>query len=81
MLAGCFELAKIFRGEALRAHTNSSRLDHVADGEALDGLVLGGAAGAVAATDRVDVAAALLVAAAGVLLVNCKLKKQKLLGV
>jgi hypothetical protein len=44
--------------------TNSSRLDHVADGETLDGLVLRGAAGAVAASDGLDVAAALLVAAA-----------------
>lgn len=44
--------------------TNSSRLDHVADGETLDGLVLGGAARAVAAADGLDMAATLLVAAA-----------------
>ena len=44
--------------------TDSSGLDHVADGEALDGLVLGGAASAVGATHRLDVAAAILVAAA-----------------
>lgn len=44
--------------------TNGSRLDHVADGEALDGLVLGRASRAVAAADGLDVAAALLVAAA-----------------
>ena len=35
-------------------HTNSSRLDHVADGESLYRLVLGGAAGAVTASDRLD---------------------------
>ena len=44
--------------------TNSSRLDHVADGETLDGLILGSASRAVAASDGLDVAAALLVAAA-----------------
>ena len=44
--------------------TNSSRLDHVADGEALDRLILGGASRAVAAADGLDVAAALLVATA-----------------
>lgn len=44
--------------------TNSSRLNHVADGEPLDGLVLGGASRAVAASDGLDVAAALLVSAA-----------------
>lgn len=44
-------------------HTNGSRLDHVADGESLDGLVLGRASRAVAATDGLGVAAALLVAA------------------
>lgn len=43
--------------------TNSCRLNHVADGESLDGLVLGRASRAVAAADGVDVAAALLVAA------------------
>lgn len=43
--------------------TDSSRLNHVADGESLDGLVLGRASRAVAAADGVDVAAALLVAA------------------
>lgn len=43
--------------------TNGSRLNHVADGESLDGLVLGRASRAVGAADGVDVAAALLVAA------------------
>jgi len=43
--------------------TNGSRFDHVADGEALDGLVLGRASRAVGAADGLDVAAALLVAA------------------
>lgn len=51
------------RGKALMYRTNSSRLNHVADGESLDGLVLGRASRAVAAADGVDVAAALLVAA------------------
>lgn len=46
------------------SRTNGSRLNHVADGEALDGLVLGGAASAVGATHRLNVAAAILVAAA-----------------
>lgn len=46
----------------VRDVTNSSRLNHVADGESLDGLVLGGASRAVGATDGLDVAAALLVA-------------------
>lgn len=41
-----------------QVRTDSSRLDHVADGEALDGLVLGSAPGAVAAPDGLDVAAA-----------------------
>lgn len=44
--------------------TDSSGLNHVTDGEALDGLVLGNATSAVGATDRVDVAAAVLVATA-----------------
>lgn len=52
-----------------RVRTNSGRLDHVADGEALDGLILGRAARAVAASDGLGVAAALLVAAAGSMLV------------
>ncbi len=38
--------------------TDSRRLDHVADGEPLDGLVLGGASRAVGAADGLDVAAA-----------------------
>jgi hypothetical protein len=45
-------------------HTDSGTLNHVADGESLDGLVLGGASRAVGATDRLDVAPAVLVAAA-----------------
>ena len=48
----------------MEKRTNGSRLDHVADGEALDGLVLGRASRAVAAADGLDVAAALLVAPA-----------------
>jgi hypothetical protein len=46
------------------SRTDGSRLDHVADGETLDGLVLGDAAGAVGAAHRLDVAAAILVATA-----------------
>lgn len=45
-------------------HTDGSRLDHVADGKALDGLVLRNAFRAVRAADRLDVAAALLVTTA-----------------
>ena len=45
--------------------TNSGALDHVADGESLDRLVLWGASGAVGATDGLDVAAAFLVTSAG----------------
>ena len=41
---------------------NGGRLDHVAHGEALDGLVLGDTAGAVGATDGLGVPAAVLVA-------------------
>lgn len=43
--------------------TDSSRLNHVADGESLDRLILGRASRAVAAADGLGVAAALLVAA------------------
>lgn len=46
------------------SRTDGSRLDHVADGEALDGLVLGGAASAVGAAHGLDVAAAILVTTA-----------------
>ena len=45
--------------------TNGGRLDHVANGESLDGLVLGCAAGAVAAADGLDVATTLLVTTVG----------------
>lgn len=47
-----------------RERTDSSRFDHVADGEALDRLVLGDTTRAVGAAHRTDVAAAGLVAAA-----------------
>jgi hypothetical protein len=47
-----------------KRRTNSGALDHVADGKSLDGLILGGAAGAVRAADGLDVAAAFLVASA-----------------
>jgi hypothetical protein len=42
----------------VKIRTNSRRLDHVADGEPLDGLILGGASRAVGAPDGLDVAAA-----------------------
>jgi hypothetical protein len=44
--------------------TDGGRLNHVADGESLDCLVLGSASRAVGAADGLDVAAALLVTAA-----------------
>lgn len=47
----------------IRDITDGSGLNHVADGEALDGLILGSASRAVAAADGLGVAAALLVAA------------------
>jgi hypothetical protein len=47
------------------ARTDSGGLDHVADGESLDGLILGSASRAVGATDRLRVAAALLLYRAG----------------
>lgn len=49
---------------ALSQRTDGSRLNHVADGESLDRLILGSASRAVAAADGLGVAAALLVAAA-----------------
>jgi hypothetical protein len=42
--------------------TDGSQLDHRADGVALDGLVLGDAAGAVGAADGLNVATTVLVA-------------------
>lgn len=48
----------------LGRRTDSSGLNHVADGESLDRLVLGGASRAVGAADGLDVAAALLVTSA-----------------
>ena len=52
------------RSENLAERTNSGRLDHVSDGETLDGLILGCASRAVAATDGLGVATTLLVATA-----------------
>jgi hypothetical protein len=52
------------RGEGDGRRTDGGRLDHVADGESLYRLVLGCASRAVGAADGLDVAAALLVAAA-----------------
>lgn len=46
------------------SRTDGSGLNHVADGETLDGLVLGNAASAVGAAHGLDVAAAVLVATA-----------------
>jgi len=54
----------IFREDgSIRNITDGSRLDHVADGESLDCLVLWCASRAVGAADGLDVTAALLVAA------------------
>jgi len=50
--------------------TDRGRLDHVADSESLDGLVLGGASRAVGATDGLDVTATGLVASVGSSLLN-----------
>ena len=50
-------------GQNVGGLTDGGGLDHVADGESLDRLVLGSASRAVAAADGLDVAAALLVAA------------------
>ena len=57
-------LGSHFEGGYSDRRTDSGGLNHVADGESLDGLVLGGASRAVGATDRLDVAPAVLVAAA-----------------
>lgn len=51
------------RGRGGKGLTSRGGLNHVADGEPLDGLVLGRAARAVRAADGLDVAAALLVSA------------------
>lgn len=48
--------------------TDGGGFDHVADGESLDRLVLGSASRAVGASDRLDVAAALLVTSAVVVM-------------
>jgi hypothetical protein len=45
-------------GRFSKTRTDGCRLDHVADGEPLDGLILGGASRAVGAPDGLDVAAA-----------------------
>jgi hypothetical protein len=60
----CQSLDARFATTVRGGRTDGSRLDHVADGEPLDCLILGGASRAVGATDRLDVAAALLVATA-----------------
>jgi hypothetical protein len=56
-------------GGGFGRHTDGSRLDHVADGESLYRLVLGGASRAVGAADGLDMTATLLVTAAVVVLV------------
>lgn len=50
------------------SRTDGGRLDHVADGESLDRLVLWRASRAIGAADGLDVAAALLVTTAGILI-------------
>lgn len=52
----------------MEGRTDGSGLDHVADGESLDRLVLGGASRAVGAADGLDVATTLLVTTAETLL-------------
>jgi hypothetical protein len=54
----------------IRDVTDSSGLNHVADGESLDCLVLRSASRAVGAADGLDVAAALLVATVGCALLD-----------
>jgi hypothetical protein len=58
--------------------TDGGGLDHVADGEPLDCLVLGGASRAVGAADGLDVATTLLVTTAGILLALPHLQVQQL---
>merc|ERR1712227_1022709 len=62
---------------SVRDVTDGGGLDHVADGESLDGLVLRSASRAVGATDRLDVAPAVLVAAVGRALLDhlCDLRR------
>jgi len=50
---------------SIRDITNSSRLDHVTDGESLYRLILGCASGAVGTSDRLDMTATLLVTSIG----------------
>lgn len=50
--------------------TDGSRLNHVPDGEPLDGLVLGSASGAIGAADGLDVATSVLVTTVGSSLLN-----------
>ena len=59
-------------------HTDGGGLDHVADGESLDCLVLGGASRAVGAADGLDVATTLLVTTAGILLALPHLRVRQL---
>ena len=59
-------------------HTDGGGLNHVADGESLDCLVLGGASRAVGAADGLDVATTLLVTTAGILLALPHLQVQQL---
>lgn len=56
---------EVVEGRLVDRRTDGSRLDHVADGESLDCLVLWSATGAVGATDWVNVSASLLVTSIG----------------
>lgn len=60
--AQCVNMVVLSSLSVLRLHTNSCGFDHVSNCESLDRLVLWCAARAVGASDRLDVAAALLVA-------------------
>lgn len=59
------EKLEVVKGCLVCRRTDSSRLDHVADGKSLDCLVLWSATRAVGATDWVDVSASLLVTSVG----------------
>lgn len=61
--------------------TDGGGLDHVADGESLDGLVLGRASRAVGAPDRLHVASAVLVTSAVNTISSARLSISKLFPV
>ena len=64
-------LSTSWEGVVVKWHTNSSRLNHVADGESLYRLVLGCATRAVAASDRLNVATTLFVSSTEQIISPC----------